>query len=165
MGKRGGLNILPQKKWNVYNWDNRIKVEQNEKMVDREVEKINLQKRSKRLAEKIEMMRKGIKFFKKEVSETEIDDKEKTKIYMDIMKREQMVKEVLRATNKDNSAKIPSTTTPINFEEIKTPDEIENEIKKRKNEIAPSSTQTRSTIGGELRKNLKSWYSLPRKVD
>lgn len=27
MGGHGGLNILPQKKWNVYNWDNRIKVE------------------------------------------------------------------------------------------------------------------------------------------
>lgn len=23
MGGHGGLNILPQKKWNVYNWDNR----------------------------------------------------------------------------------------------------------------------------------------------
>ena len=23
MGGHGGLNILPQKKWNVYNWENR----------------------------------------------------------------------------------------------------------------------------------------------
>ena len=30
MGGHGGLNILPQKKWNVYNWDNRLKVEQDE---------------------------------------------------------------------------------------------------------------------------------------
>lgn len=27
MGGHGGLNILPQKKWNVYNYDNRVKVE------------------------------------------------------------------------------------------------------------------------------------------
>ena len=31
MGRHGGLNILPQKKWNVYNWDNRLKVEEDEK--------------------------------------------------------------------------------------------------------------------------------------
>ena len=24
------MNILPQKKWNVYNWDNKLKVEQDE---------------------------------------------------------------------------------------------------------------------------------------
>ena len=29
MGGHGGLNILPQKKWNVYNYDNREKVEQD----------------------------------------------------------------------------------------------------------------------------------------
>lgn len=29
MGGHGGLNILPQKKWNVYNRDNREKVERD----------------------------------------------------------------------------------------------------------------------------------------
>ena len=29
MGGHGGLNILPQKKWNVYNWDNKLKVEED----------------------------------------------------------------------------------------------------------------------------------------
>ena len=29
MGGHGGLNILPQKSWNVYNWDNRLKVEED----------------------------------------------------------------------------------------------------------------------------------------
>ena len=27
MGGHGGLNILPEKKWNVYNWNNRLIVE------------------------------------------------------------------------------------------------------------------------------------------
>lgn len=33
MGGHGGLNILPQKKWNVYNWDNRDKVKEDENLV------------------------------------------------------------------------------------------------------------------------------------
>lgn len=31
MGGHGGLNILPQKKWNVYNYDNRAIVERDKK--------------------------------------------------------------------------------------------------------------------------------------
>lgn len=31
MGGHGGLNILPQKKWNVYNWDNRQIVDRDKK--------------------------------------------------------------------------------------------------------------------------------------
>jgi hypothetical protein len=31
MGGHGGLNILPQKKWNVYNWDNREIVDKDKK--------------------------------------------------------------------------------------------------------------------------------------
>lgn len=30
MGGHGGLNILPQKKWHVFNYDNRLKVEQDQ---------------------------------------------------------------------------------------------------------------------------------------
>ena len=30
MGGHGGLNILPQKSWNVYNRDNRLKVQRDE---------------------------------------------------------------------------------------------------------------------------------------
>ncbi len=32
MGGHGGLNILPQKKWNVYNYDNRDIVEKDKKL-------------------------------------------------------------------------------------------------------------------------------------
>ncbi|KAJ4772533.1 Leukocyte receptor cluster member 1 [Rhynchospora pubera] len=36
MGGHGGLNILPQKRWNVYNWDNREKVKRDEEAAARE---------------------------------------------------------------------------------------------------------------------------------
>ncbi|KAL6579573.1 hypothetical protein OROMI_009789 [Orobanche minor] len=36
MGGHGGLNILPQKKWNVYNFDNREKVRLDEEAADKE---------------------------------------------------------------------------------------------------------------------------------
>lgn len=34
MGGHGGLNILPQKKWNVYNRDNREKVEKDKRIAE-----------------------------------------------------------------------------------------------------------------------------------
>ncbi|XP_042419518.1 leukocyte receptor cluster member 1 homolog isoform X2 [Zingiber officinale] len=36
MGGHGGLNILPQKRWNVYNYDNREKVRKDEEAAARE---------------------------------------------------------------------------------------------------------------------------------
>lgn len=34
MGGHGGLNILPQKKWNVYNHDNRAIVDRDKKLAE-----------------------------------------------------------------------------------------------------------------------------------
>ncbi len=34
MGGHGGLNILPQKKWNVYNYDNRMKVQRDKRKAE-----------------------------------------------------------------------------------------------------------------------------------
>ncbi|KAG5539856.1 hypothetical protein RHGRI_020167 [Rhododendron griersonianum] len=36
MGGHGGLNILPQKRWNVYNFDNREKVRKDEEAAAKE---------------------------------------------------------------------------------------------------------------------------------
>lgn len=38
MGGHGGLNILPQKKWNVYNWDNRLKVQKDKRIAQEKKE-------------------------------------------------------------------------------------------------------------------------------
>lgn len=50
MGGHGGLNILPQKKWNVYNFDNREKVRQDEEAAARE-EKLKQEQSRRRDAE------------------------------------------------------------------------------------------------------------------
>lgn len=50
MGGHGGLNILPQKRWNVYNFDNREKVRRDEEQAARE-EQLKRQEARKRDSE------------------------------------------------------------------------------------------------------------------
>lgn len=50
MGGHGGLNILPQKRWNVYNYENREKVRRDEEAVARQ-EQLNREQSRKRDAE------------------------------------------------------------------------------------------------------------------
>ncbi|CAJ1943386.1 unnamed protein product [Sphenostylis stenocarpa] len=50
MGGHGGLNILPQKRWNVYNYDNREKVRRDEEQAARE-EQLKREQARKRDAE------------------------------------------------------------------------------------------------------------------
>ncbi|KAK7330754.1 hypothetical protein VNO77_24953 [Canavalia gladiata] len=50
MGGHGGLNILPQKRWNVYNYENREKVRRDEEQAARE-EQIKREQAQKRDAE------------------------------------------------------------------------------------------------------------------
>ncbi|CAA2996429.1 Hypothetical predicted protein [Olea europaea subsp. europaea] len=50
MGGNGGLNILPQKRWNVYNYENREKVKQDEEATAKE-EQLKREQARKRDAE------------------------------------------------------------------------------------------------------------------
>ncbi|XP_065857897.1 uncharacterized protein [Euphorbia lathyris] len=57
MGGHGGLNILPQKRWNVYNFDNREKVKKDEEAAARE-EQLKREQTRKRDAEfRLEQLR------------------------------------------------------------------------------------------------------------
>lgn len=59
MGGHGGLNILPQKRWNVYNYDNREKVRQDEEAAAKE-EQLKREQSRKRDAEfRLEKLRQA----------------------------------------------------------------------------------------------------------
>ncbi|KAL2651917.1 hypothetical protein R1flu_020045 [Riccia fluitans] len=61
MGGHGGLNILPQKRWNVHNFENREKVKRNEEEAARE-EAIRQQKARREETEfKLEKLREAAK--------------------------------------------------------------------------------------------------------
>jgi hypothetical protein len=96
MGGHGGLNILPQKKWNVYNWDNRIKVMENEKVVEGEIKKLERKNKDKGLRDIVKQIKNPneknyLNFHKNNI---EIDDKEKNKIFKEVMSRQSMEKKL-----------------------------------------------------------------------
>ncbi|XP_068635034.1 uncharacterized protein C5E4.10c-like [Aristolochia californica] len=76
MGGHGGLNILPQKRWNVYNYDNREKVRLDEEAAARE-EQLKREQSRKRDAEiRLDRLRQahGIVTLGQSSSSTQIDD-------------------------------------------------------------------------------------------
>lgn len=89
MGGHGGLNILPQKKWNVYNWDNRIKVEKNEKLVKNEIEKQELNIKKRMFENRINRIKNGEDF---DVNAEYKPEYNKNKIFNEAMHRESMKK-------------------------------------------------------------------------
>jgi hypothetical protein len=77
MGGHGGLNILPQKKWNVYNWDNREIVEKDKKL---HAEK----KRKEYEAEREHALDNKISVLKGDIPTEEVEDrplKEEKKVH------------------------------------------------------------------------------------
>nr|DAD47803.1 TPA_asm: hypothetical protein HUJ06_017740 [Nelumbo nucifera] len=59
MGGHGGLNILPRKRWNVYNYENREKVRRDEEAAAKE-EQLKREQSRKRDAEfRLEMLRRA----------------------------------------------------------------------------------------------------------
>lgn len=61
MGGHGGLNILPQKRWNPYRKDNREKVKRDEEVAKASKAKLRAEKRRRMLEEKLDVLRKRLK--------------------------------------------------------------------------------------------------------
>ncbi|XP_072987826.1 uncharacterized protein [Typha latifolia] len=59
MGGHGGLNILPQKRWNVYNFDNREKVRRDEEAAAREEQLKREQSRRRDAEVRLDLLRKS----------------------------------------------------------------------------------------------------------
>ncbi|KAG5540254.1 hypothetical protein RHGRI_020473 [Rhododendron griersonianum] len=59
MGGHGGLNILPQKRWNVYNFDNREKVRKDEEAAAKEEQLKREQSRKRDTEFRIEQLRQA----------------------------------------------------------------------------------------------------------
>lgn len=57
MGGHGGLNILPQKRWNVYNFDNREKVRKDEEAAAREAQIQRAEARKRDAESRLEVLR------------------------------------------------------------------------------------------------------------
>ncbi|CDY09684.1 BnaC07g33770D [Brassica napus] len=57
MGGHGGLNILPQKRWNVYNFDNREKVRKDEEAAAKEAQIQREEARKRDAQSRLEVLR------------------------------------------------------------------------------------------------------------
>jgi hypothetical protein len=175
MGKGGGLNLLPHKKWNVYNRDNRLKVDNDEKIIHKELQRRKLNQREKTFQNKM----KKLQFNKKTNllsskddsinSENSFcnkleDDNIKTQTYMELMKKESLLKQSTRFLNNKNNTLIPSSDKLINYEQIKTNNEIDHLIRNRRNNHLYEKEQIvkPSTFKETLNVNLKPWYTLPK---
>jgi hypothetical protein len=79
MGGHGGLNILPQKRWNVYNFDNRQKVEKDVKKAQEEEDAKAKREREAKSALRYEQLRNERKKKKKRDQERE-DEEEKVPV-------------------------------------------------------------------------------------
>ena len=156
MGGKGGLNILPQKKWNVYNWDNRIKVIENEKIVNDQIEIMDRKKKDKNLSDKIKIL--------KNVKHDEIDYEkynfnyeiqyDKNKIFKEVMERKSMRKRL---------------DVDLFFEKMNDPEKIEDEKiflenKQEKSDITEVKPEN-ITFKDSIKNNLNPWYTKKRKQD
>ncbi|CAN8274890.1 unnamed protein product [Cochlearia groenlandica] len=143
MGGHGGLNILPQKRWNVYNFDNREKVRKDEEAAAKE-EQIKREESRKRDAEsRLEILRnvRGLAPLKRATPEPENGKDKAVATVAAAASDDEKIDTVIsvKSIESEEEKEIKTTTTGhINlFEGIKIFDAIELPKKKKKeDEIA-----------------------------
>ena len=90
-----------------------------------------------------------------------LTDKDKTKIYMDIMKRESLNKQTERKINNDLMNKRNSINESIDFGKVFSREEIDLSLKKRMQNLFDDDLHI-STFHDSIKHNLKPWYMLPK---
>jgi hypothetical protein len=158
MGGHGGLNILPQKKWNVYNWDNRIKVKQNQNLVQEEKDKRLKAKNSKIFQDKINSIKNGSKYNHEYLDINKNNDEDNdNKIYLDIMKKknlEKITENDLHFENRLDPKQIELLEEiPLKSSNIRSLNKIKNEYNDNINE-----KYSEITFKDSIKNNLKPWY-------
>jgi hypothetical protein len=159
MGGKGGLNILPQKKWNVYNWDNRIKVEDNEKKVKKEIQKREVEKFNRKIDNKIKAIRNNDI---EEFNFTSYEEVDRNKIFKEVMQRESILKRI------DNDLKIEKLRNPMKqderlklFDDEKLEKKLDTGIE---NDVEEGAVK-QITLKDSLSKHLQPWYTKKKKED
>jgi hypothetical protein len=160
MGGKGGLNILPQKKWNVYNWDNRIKVMENEKIVKGEIEKNKIKQKYKNLEDRVNLIKKGRT--DQDIFSPNFDNVDHNKIFKEFAEKRSMAKRL---------------KTEMLFEKMNRPMSKEEQLAIMENE--PKEKEVRDTdidtvnkdeemknitFKESIKKHLNPWYN-KKKLD
>jgi hypothetical protein len=157
MGGKGGLNILPQKKWNVYNWDNRIKVIENEKIVDREIERIERKRKDKNLSDKAKILKKGEDLNLEKYNFYEEEKYDKNKIFKEVMQRKSMDKRLKVDMLFESRNKPMKSEEQLKF--------FEMEEKDAEKYFEEKESQNNITFKESIKNHLNPWYIRKRKQD
>jgi hypothetical protein len=114
MGGHGGLNILPQKRWNVYNYDNREKVEKDQELLERARQQREKNKISSSLGQRINKIKREQKKANSGKNSNQEEEKEeikesknkKVKLYAEENKLFESLKSEERKKNKKQESEI-----------------------------------------------------------
>ena len=172
MGGHGGLNILPQKRWNVYRRDNREKVENDEAKLERARGKIEAKRRSKDLTKSINKLRgisekedskrksKGSKkmyaeenkLFEEIKREERKKEKEEQKLIMNALQREESKMGEIVNLNK----KTPKSLHVNLFMK----EELDSRLQtKERSDLNAYNAMFNNSIGGLVKDRMNPWYS------
>lgn len=168
MGGKGGLNILPQKKWNVYNWDNRIKVMENEKIVEKEIQKLEKNRKEKNLSDKVKILKSygdkeiAMEKYNFNSSQEKID---KNKIFKEVMERRSMGKKLNVEMSFDKMTKPMKSDDQLKFFDNKEAEKKYFKIDDNEVDQNIKSEIQNITFKDSIKNNLNPWYCKKRKED
>ena len=159
MGGHGGLNILPQKEWNVYNNDNREVVRRDEERINKEVEKRKKKKIQNELDDIATTLKGGIAPIRT-IEESQREYKifqEENRIYHQVIEEEKEQDSQIIDEIKECMFKPVSLDEHVNLFK---PEEIQDKYRTHQQQMkAKSKGVGEQTIGIQLKNNRQSWYN------
>jgi hypothetical protein len=159
MGGHGGLNMLPQKEWNVYNNDNREVVHRDEDKMKKEMDR----RKRKKLESELDDIASTLKGGLAPIS-NQIDGKrayklyeEENSIYHQIVQEEKVMEDEKLEEIRDCMFKPRTLDEHVNLFE---PEEIQDKYRTHQNQLqARQKGVGEQSIGKALERNRHSWYN------